>query len=144
MENNITKNYVTSLPKVLVFLLAITLALSSCSRKVDFASSALVPSAEGYVKVKQDKNKNFQISVNVKHLAHPNRLSPPKEHYVVWIQTQGNQMENIGQLRISKSLNGSLTAITSFEPIRVVITAEDQANTRVPSEYEVLNTTAFY
>jgi hypothetical protein len=144
MKKNTTINNLNTLPRILVLIFSMALLLSGCGKKVNFASSTLVPSAEGSVKVKQDKNKNYQISVDVKHLAHPNRLSPPKEHYVVWIQTQGNQMENMGQLRISKSLNGSLTAVTSFEPIRVVITAEDQANTRVPSEYEVLNTTAFY
>lgn len=52
-----------------VTILLVIFFLSACTKKATFPVSSVVPAAEGYVKVKQDKNDNYEIKVEVKH--HP-------------------------------------------------------------------------
>lgn len=129
----------------LLILLTSTLWLGSCARKINFATSTIVPAAEGTVKVKKDKNDNYGVDISVKHLAEPNRLPQPKNVYVVWAETAGNGVQNLGQLNtssgiISSTLKASLEAVTPYKPVRVFITAEDAATVVAPSMYVVLNT----
>jgi uncharacterized lipoprotein YajG len=53
--------------------------LASCAQTVKFQNSSVVPAAQGNVKVKQDDNNNYRISVNIKDLADIERLDPSKK-----------------------------------------------------------------
>jgi hypothetical protein len=133
---------------VAILLLISLLLTTSCARKIHFDNSNVVPAARGTVKVKTDDNNNHSIQVNVRHLAPPARLQPPKSVYVVWIETTQNGVQNLGQLKtstglISKTLKASLDAVTPFTPRRVFVTAENQANIEFPSSFVVLNATSF-
>jgi len=125
-------------------LLLITMFfLCSCATKATFPVSNVVPAADGYVKVKQDKNDNYEIQVKVKHLAPPERLNPPQDTYVVWVETASSGVENIGQLDVSSSMvsdtrKGSLETVSSYKPEEVFITAESSPNVQYPSLQEVL------
>jgi len=124
------------------------LAMSSCSKKMSFLPSTIAPAAQGTVKVKTDSNKNHIIDIEVFNLAEPQRLSPPKQMYLVWMLTDQNRTENIGQIitssgTMSKSLKASLKAVTSFQPVKVFITAEDNSNAQFPSREVVLTTKEF-
>ncbi|WP_225975433.1 hypothetical protein [Panacibacter ginsenosidivorans] len=124
------------------------IVLNSCSRKVSFNNSSVVPAAEGSVKVKKDKNSNYAISINIERLADASRLQPAREYYVVWIETENNGIKNIGQLKSSSSLfsnalKGSLETVTSFKPKKVFITAENNTNIQYPGEQVVLSTNNF-
>lgn len=126
-------------------ILFITFSISSCSRKMTFGKSVIVPAAEGSVKIKTDKNKNYTIDINVKHLARPDQLTPPKKTYVVWMETEGNGTKNIGNINsstglLSSTLKGSLKTVTSFKPTGFFITAEDDASIRYPGTETVLST----
>ncbi len=128
-----------------VLALALILALTSCAKKMTFSSSSIVPAATGSVKIKSDKNKNQTIQVNVTHLASPSKLSPPQNTYVVWMVTESNGTKNMGQLKssgglLSKTLKGSLKTVTSFNPTRFFITAEDNGNVQFPGSLTVLST----
>ena len=128
--------------------LLVIFSLGACSKKVVFPVSSVVPAAKGMVKVKQDKNDNYTIEVNVEHLADPERLNPPKDVYVVWVETEQDGIRNIGQLKssrslFSKTLKGSLEAITPFKPSEVFITAEDNSNVQYPTMQVVLRTESF-
>lgn len=132
---------------VCIVLSAIVL-LSSCSTKYAFATSSVVPAAEGTVKVKKDKNNNFNIELKVQRLADPKRLSPARELYIVWMETEQNGQKNIGQLKTSSSLfsgelKSSLKTVSPFKPVTFFITAEDNADVPYPSGQEVLRTNAF-
>jgi ribosomal protein S9 len=120
----------------------------SCSRKISFATSTVVPAAEGTVKVKKDNNNNYAIKVDVRNLAEPNRLPQPQNVYVVWIETERNGTQNLGQLNtssglFSNALKASLETVTAYKPIRLFITGENEANVTYPGNYVVLNTTTF-
>ncbi len=129
------------------FLLAAFL-LTSCAKKVAFPSSSVVPAADGNVKIKKDDNNNYAIEVSLKHLAPSKSLMPPKDYYVVWIETESNGIKNIGQISsssglLSSTLKASLKTVTSFRPRVVFITAEDNANVQFPGSYVVLRTNSF-
>ena len=131
--------------KKLLFAIAIGIAFQSCNNKTSFLTSSVVPAAEGTVKIQNDKNNNYKIDLEVMRLADPGRLSPPKSHYVVWIETERNGMKNIGQLTtssglMSKALKSSLETVTSFRPKEILITAENEANIQYPGSQVVLRT----
>lgn len=123
---------------LLYFITAIALlSLSSCSKKLSFSSSSVVPAASGSIKLKNDENKNKTIDVNVRNLAPASQLTPPKKIYVFWMVTENNEARNLGQLRsetsfLSKKLKASLKTTTSFKPIYFFITAEDEGNVKYP------------
>ena len=147
MKQNTRINFKDVISYVLVTAVSILL-LTSCARKFAFNTSQVVPAAEGSVKVKKDKNNNYNIDLKVNRLADPKRLLPAKEMYLVWMDTEQNGTKNIGQLRtssglLSKTLKSSLETVTPFKPRRFFITAEDDANLQYPSGVMVLNTSNF-
>jgi hypothetical protein len=128
--------------------LLLIISFDSCSKKIAFDISTVVPGAEGQVKIKKDKNKNYSLDISVKNLAEPKRLTPPKETYVVWMETERNGDKNLGQINIgttmlSKVKKGSLSATTPFKPVRVFITAEETGDVMHPGMDLVLTTRRF-
>ncbi len=140
-------NFRKSLFYFTVILFAIFF-LQACSKKLAFTTSTVVPAAKGSVKVKDDDNNNYKIELSIIRLAEPKRLNPPKNTYVVWMETKQNGIKNIGQLKtssglFSKTLKSSLETVTSFKPVSFFITAEDNANIQYPSDQVVLRTEHF-
>jgi hypothetical protein len=108
----------------------------------------MVPGAEGEVKVKKDNNNNYHIEVNVVNLADSKKLTPSKNTYVVWIETNDKGSKNIGQIHSSSSMfskakKASITTVSPSKPIKVFITAEDDPNVETPGEQVVLTTAPF-
>ncbi len=125
--------------------LIILLLFSSCSTKMTFLNSTVVPAAEGSVKVDKDDNGNYDLELNVTRLTEPSRLQPSKAVYVVWLVTDNNGTKNIGQLKSSTSLfsselKASLHTVSSFKPKRIFVTAENDANLQHPGTQVVLTT----
>lgn len=128
-------------------LALLVLFFLSCSQRVAFQNSTVVPGAEGKVKIGKDNNGNQTVNVEVVNLAQPEMLPNPQKTYVVWAQTPDGT-RNLGQLRTSKGLIGSsykgeLTAIVQSKPSRVFITAEQDGTTTFPGNYVVLTTDNF-
>lgn len=94
----------TKLYAAFTILFAIAILQSCSSTKYNFSTSPVVPAAEGSVKVKKDNNSNYSIALDVKRLAEPKRLTPAKEMYIVWMETEENGRKNIGQLKTSSGL----------------------------------------
>jgi hypothetical protein len=133
--------------KTLLPAIFCTVLLAACAKKASFLPSTIVPAATGSVKVKEDRNNNYNIQLNVTNLAAPGRLSPAKDSYVVWVETEENRAQNMGRLRskkglFSKAWKGELETISTAKPVRVFITAETDANPQYPGEI-VLNTKLF-
>jgi hypothetical protein len=115
------------------FLFTLCLSLPSCSTKYVFATSAVAPAAQGWVKVKTDNNKNYGINLQVKMLAEPGKLTPPKAFYMVWMRTENDESVNIGRLNshdtfFSSMLEGSLKTSTPIKPRGFFITAENESS----------------
>jgi hypothetical protein len=131
--------------KKVLLIIATVLALQACNNKSSFLTSTVVPAAEGTVKIKSDKNNNYVIDLEVIRLAEPGRLNPPKDIYIVWMETDQNGVKNIGQLKtssgfMSKMLKSSLETVTPYKPRRIIITAEDDAHLQYPGSQVVLRT----
>ncbi|MBK9985336.1 MAG: hypothetical protein IPP15_23855 [Saprospiraceae bacterium] len=139
-HNHLKRNFL-----ILALGLIAPLFLQSCAKKYAFAISSIVPAAEGSVIVKKDKNKNYNIQLKVANLADPKRLSPPRDMYIVWMETDHSSSTNIGQLKtssgmMSKALKSSLSTVTSFKPTAFFITAENHADIQYPDGEVVLKT----
>ncbi|MEO6188521.1 MAG: hypothetical protein ABIO82_02465, partial [Ginsengibacter sp.] len=125
--------YINSANKKLIFLLVIVFALFSitgCAKKIQFQRSAVVPAADGKVKVKKDGNNNYSVGVSVEHLAPAKNLSPAKDTYIVWMESDDHGTQNIGQLKsstgfLSSTFKGSISTVTPYKPKRIYITGEN-------------------
>jgi len=138
---------VKSISLVIVAVMSMSL-FSSCSHKVSFLNSSVVPAARGSVKVSRDNNKNYVVKINIYNLAEVSRLQPPKKCYVVWMITDKQEIRNIGQIKSAEAmLSSKLTAyyesVSSFKPVRIFITAEDDASATNPDPTTVLSTNNF-
>ncbi len=143
-EMNHVKRYTCLITtSVMILLLA-----GSCARKATFRPSTQVPAAEGKVKVKRDKNRNYTIDVDVFNLTEPDRLQPPRNTYVVWMVGEDGTINNLGQIRsssglFSKTRKGSLETSSPSKPVKIFITSEDLANIEIPVSPPVLSTSNF-
>ncbi len=143
---SIKGNTISMFIKNIFILFLVLFVLQSCNtEKYNFVTSSVVPAAEGSVEVDKDGNDNYKIDLSVTRLAEPNRLSPKRKLYVVWVQTEQSGDKNIGQLKtssgfLSNNLKSSLSTVTSFKPVGFLISAEDEVNVQHPSEQIVLRT----
>lgn len=131
-----------------LILLTTVLTFSSCSKKMRFQVSSVVPAAHGVVKVKKDNNKNYSISIHITDLAAADRLTPPSRVYIVWMDAAEVMSKNIGQIGSSGNLlssrkKSSFQTVSSVMPTRIYITAEDDPNTMLPGAQVVLMTESF-
>ncbi len=129
-----------NLTLLLAFAMAFLLLPDAAAKKYTFPVSTVVPSAVSTLKTSTDNNKNNKLDFTVLHLAAADRLQPPRILYVLWAETTEAGVINLGAVAVSKKLKGSLSTVTPFTPVRVFLTAEDNAKTMVPSGQVVLNT----
>jgi len=121
--------------------------ITSCGTKVNYPVSQIVPGADISAKVKQDGNDNYKIDLKAENLTDPERLNPPKEMYVVWIET-AKGTKNLGKLNMSSGMfsstrKGSLNTTTAFKPSRIIITAENISTNNEPSSFVVISSDNF-
>jgi hypothetical protein len=101
------------------------------------------------VQVKKDKNNNYSIQIHMFNLAEVKRLDPPKQTYVVWMETDDqNIIKNIGQINsstgtLTKKLKASFQTVSSFKPHKIFITAEEEGSVQQPGIMVVLSTDHF-
>jgi hypothetical protein len=131
-----------------ILTLSVLLSLASCTKKIAFLTSSVVPAARGNVEVKKDKNMNYVIQIDLSELAEVTRLTPPKQSYVVWMVSDKDNAKNIGKINssmggISKSLKASFQTVSSSKPNKIFITAEDDAAIQYPSTQIILSTDNF-
>ena len=131
-----------------IFLMAMVIPFTSCAKKIKFINSTVVPAAKGYVKVKKDKNMNYIVKVEVSDLAEVERVQSTKTTYVVWMETDRGNSENLGQLKsstsfLSKRHTASLETASSYRPVKIFITTEEGINVQYPGRQVVLTTENF-
>ena len=136
--------------KIIVSIVVIGLSIpfQSCSKKIEFEKSPVVPAARGVVKISKNSNKNYIIKIKFDNLAEVDRLNPPKKTYVVWMVTDQKSTKNIGQIKSSSSMMSSklkadFETATPFKPVKIFITAEDDGNVEYPGTFTILSTNNF-
>ena len=119
-------------------------ALSGCAMLGRGASpkmnaSPVIPAAEGAAKFGKAKNDNTSVDVTVKHLAHPEKLTPPANNYVVWLRAgKGAPAQNIGALTVDKNLVGKLSTVTALHSFDLFVTAEAAGPVQQPTGQPLL------
>lgn len=121
-------------------LLVFLMTLGSCATSVKFPVSTIVPAAEGSASIKKDNNNNYLIDLKVKYLASPDRLTPARQHYVVWIVTADGTNINLGMLVSDSNNNASLKGVSSSKPVQILVTAEDTGDAKWPGKQELFRT----
>ena len=142
--NEHSKNYFSG-----IIMIAMMLLMASCATSESFLNSSVVPGATGTVKVKKDGNQNYLIKVDIADLAAVERLQDSKQTYIVWMETEKGNSENLVQLKsstgfMSKRHTASLEATSPFKPVRIFVTAEKEGNERYPDQKTILTTDTFY
>ena len=125
--------------RFIVCLIAISLAALAWAGDVPLVASSSVPAAAGKINYEHDRNGNIKVDIKTKHLAAPERLTPAKNAYVVWIRSNDGQTQNAGVLKVNDKLEGSFTTTTPIKAFDVVITAEDSPTVSQPSGPEVMH-----
>lgn len=131
-----------------MLFLGLILPMQSCSKKVQFETSPVVPAARGDVKISKNSNQNYVIKIKFDNLAEVDRLDPPKKTYVIWMVTDQKSTKNIGQIESSSSMMSSklkadFETATPFKPVKIFVTAEDDGNVEYPGMYTILTTSNF-
>jgi hypothetical protein len=131
-----------------VFVVMMIIPFTSSAKKYTFLNSTVVPGANGYAKVKKDNNKNYIIKVDVSDLAEVDKVQSTQTTYVVWMETDEGNVENLGQLKSSTSFlssrhSASLETVSSYGPVKIFITTENGTNVQYPGEQIVLTTDSF-
>lgn len=131
--------------KYIALLSTLLLLLDACSPSLKFVSSPVVPAATGQVKVKRDKNNNYLVNVEVMNLAPADRLTPPQQAYIVWMDSDQNSVKKLGLLSpssnlLSRALKADLRATAVARPTRIFVTAERTPDIQYPAGIEVLTT----
>lgn len=119
---------------------SLILLMVSCATTAEFPVSDVVPAADISLKVKEDKNENYKISIKAKHLAHPDRLRPQASYYVVWVDTYDGY-KNVGQLRSKNAKKASLETLSPYEFNEILITAESSGDASYPEGAIISRTT---
>jgi hypothetical protein len=137
----------TNMLFALIAMLIATSSLSSCSKTLRFNISPVLPSAVGTVKLSTDDNKNRTMTLNIKNLVDPQRLTPPKKIYVVWMQTKNDGTRNLGSLvgsegYFSSTRTATFSSVITGEPLRFFVTAEESAQVSGPGPVTVLTTSS--
>lgn len=121
---------------------AIGLLMAACasSPQISVVTSSAVPSTEARVNAKA-QGANTLVTIEVKHMAQPNRIDPGASAYVVWaepLDTMSGQPQNIGVLSVDKNLDGKLQTLTPLQQFSLFVTAEPSGIVQRPSGERLL------
>lgn len=119
--------------------LLFSLGCPAVAKKYPLTAAATVPAANGEINVGKDRNGNTNLEIKVKHLAKPDRLSPPKAAYLVWLKAPGGEVTPAGQMTVNGKLEGSFKTVTPLHTFEVSITAEDETSPKNPGGTEIFH-----
>ena len=116
---------------------AIGYEIGEGSTKVALTPTAAAGQASGEAKVEAKKG-GTSIEAKVKGLPAPTSLGPEFLTYVLWSVTPDGGVRNLGEIPITKTGEGKLTATTASQTFSLIVTAEPYYAVRLPSELVVL------
>lgn len=113
------------------------LATLAWGKTYTMQTTTLEPGAVAKLDVKANTG-NTELTLKVDHLAKPTLLSQSATNYVVWVEQEGHEPQNVGVLRVDDGLKGDVKATTTATRFMVLVTAEDDAKAQTPSNRVVL------
>jgi outer membrane protein OmpA-like peptidoglycan-associated protein len=105
--------------------------------KVDLAGTALMPSANGDVKVRS-KRGTMEVEAEFGSLQSPASFGNEYLTYVLWAISPEGRAENLGEVLLGGNDRSKLTATTNLQAFALIVTAEPYFGVRQPSDVVVL------
>lgn len=123
----------------LLFVAGAVVFDAGCAGPEKLSASSSLPAAEGTLRCSKAANDNTAIDLKVKHLANPDRLTPPAAVYVVWTKVDKDAApQNIGALEVDSDLVGRLKTVTPQRRFELFVTGEATGQAPSPSGEPVL------
>lgn len=107
------------------------------STSLDFAGTALLPSANGKAKVRS-KRGTIEVEAEFGNMRSPTTFGGEYLTYVLWAISPEGKAVNLGEVLINDDNRGKLTATTNLQSFALVVTAEPYFAVRQPSNVVVL------
>src|SRR6202451_302164 len=104
---------------------------------VDFAGTALLPSADGKAKVRS-KRGTIEVEADFGNLQAPTTFGAEYLTYVMWAISPEGHAVNLGEILIGGNDRSKLTATTDLQAFALIVTAEPYYAVRQPSNVVVL------
>jgi hypothetical protein len=128
---------------VTAFVVLILIIVSSCATKINFPASPVVPAAEPKAEVKKNREGAYVVKLDVANLALPERLTPSKRNYIVWVNTESQGVRNIGELKNRSGMfanrgKASFEGSIAVKPTQIFVTAENRSDLQFPGDHTVL------
>jgi outer membrane protein OmpA-like peptidoglycan-associated protein len=105
--------------------------------QVDFAGTALLPSAAGTAKVRS-KRGTLEVEAEFQNLTNPTSFGSEYLTYVLWAISPEGRAANLGEVLIGSNDRSKLTATTDLQAFALIVTAEPYFAVRQPSNVVVL------
>ena len=104
---------------------------------VDFAGTALLPSADGKAKVRS-KRGTMEVEAEFGNLQSPATFGGEYLTYVLWAISPEGRAVNLGEVLVGDNDRSKLTATTDLQAFALIVTAEPYYAVRQPSNVVVL------
>jgi len=104
---------------------------------VDFAGTALLPSADGKAKVRS-KRGTMEVEAEFGSLQNPTSFGGEYLTYVLWAISPEGRPVNLGEVLVGGNDRSKLTATTDLQSFALIVTAEPYYAVRQPSNVVVL------
>jgi outer membrane protein OmpA-like peptidoglycan-associated protein len=104
---------------------------------VDFAGTALLPSANGKAKVRS-KRGTVEVEAEFGNLQSPTTFGGEYLTYVLWAISPEGRAVNLGEVLVGDNNRSKLTATTDLQAFALIVTAEPYFAVRQPSDVVVL------
>ena len=104
---------------------------------VDFAGTALLPSADGKAKVRS-KRGTMEVEADFGNLQSPTTFGSEYLTYVLWAISPEGRAVNLGEVLVGGNDRSKLTATTDLQSFALIVTAEPYYAVRQPSNVVVL------
>lgn len=104
---------------------------------VDFAGTALLPSAGGKAKVRT-KRGTLEVEAEFANLQRPTTFGGEYLTYVMWAISPEGRAVNLGEVLVGGNDRSKLTATTDLQAFALIVTAEPYYAVRQPSNVVVL------
>jgi outer membrane protein OmpA-like peptidoglycan-associated protein len=104
---------------------------------VDFAGTALLPSANGNAKVRS-KRGTMEVEAEFGKLQNPTTFGNEYLTYVLWAISPEGRSVNLGEVLVGDNDRSKLTATTDLQAFALLVTAEPYYAVRQPSNVVVL------
>jgi outer membrane protein OmpA-like peptidoglycan-associated protein len=104
---------------------------------VDFAGTALLPSADGKAKVRS-KRGTMEVEAEFGNLQSPATFGGEYLTYVLWAISPEGRAVNLGEVLVGDNARSKLTATTDLQAFALIVTAEPYYAVRQPSNVVVL------